>query len=104
MPIVHREACAPNPSHQVELFSLSIFDFSITNLYLPIFLGVVWCGEEMVYSVLLQQYSEVCIIEVWATVADDGPRTTISGEDASHNKVEHLPMVVCPYEDDNMQS
>ena len=40
------------------------FDFSITNLYLPIRLGVVWCGDAVVYSVFLQQCSEVRVFEV----------------------------------------
>ena len=39
-------------------------DFSITYLYLPIRLGLVWRGDAVVYSVLFQQCSEVSIIEV----------------------------------------
>ena len=71
-------------------------DFSITYLYLPIHLGVVWRGDAVVYSVLLQQCLEVSIIEVRAAVADDGPRTTVSGEDASCDESQNLPMIVCP--------
>ena len=50
----------------------------------------------MVYFILLQQCPEVCIIEVSATLADDGPRTTVSGKDASRKKSEQLLMVICP--------
>ena len=45
------------------LFKYS-FDFSITYLYLPIHLGVVWHGDTVVYSVLLQQCPEVRVVEV----------------------------------------
>ena len=72
------------------------FDFSITYLYLPIRLGVVWCGDAVMYSVLLQQCPEVSIIEVLAAVADDSPRTTIPDEDASCDKSQYLSMIVCP--------
>ena len=72
------------------------FDFSITNLYLPIRLGVVWHGDAVVYSVFLQQCLEVRGVEVWATIADDSPRTTVSGEDTSCDEPKNLPMVVCP--------
>ena len=57
------------------------FDF-----YLLIHLGVVWRGDVVVYSVLLQKCPEVSIIEVRAAVTDDGPWTTISGKDASCDK------------------
>ena len=77
-------------------FLENIFDFSITNLYLPICLGVVWCDDAMVYSILLQQCPEGCIIQVSTTVVDDGPRTSVSGNDASRNKFQHLLMVLCP--------
>ena len=36
------------------------------------------------------------IIEVRGFFADDGPWTTVSGEDTSRNELKHLPMVVCP--------
>ena len=72
------------------------FDFSITNLYLPIRLGVVWRGDAVVYSVLFQQRPEVRVVDVRAAVADDGPQTTVSGEDASCVELQNLPMVICP--------
>ena len=43
---------------------LRIVDFSITNLYLPIRLGVVWRGDVVVYFVFLQQRPEVRVVEV----------------------------------------
>ena len=45
-------------------FLKNSFDFSITNLYLPIRLGVVWRGDAVVYSVFLQQRPEVRVVEV----------------------------------------
>ena len=77
------------------LFKNSL-DFSITNLYLPIRLGVVWCGDAVVYSVFLQQRPKVRVVEVSASVADDGSQTTVSGEDASCDEAQYIPMVVCP--------
>ena len=38
----------------------------------------------------------MCIIEVRASVIDDGPRTTILGEDVPRDKFEYFPMSVCP--------
>ena len=64
MPIVHREVCVPNPSHLDELSFEYSFDFSITYLYLPIRLGVVWRGDAVVYSILLPQRLEVRVVEV----------------------------------------
>ena len=58
-------------------------DFSITYLYLPIRLGVVRRVDAVMYYVLLQQHREVRVFEVLVAVADDGSRTTVSGEDAS---------------------
>ena len=71
-------------------------DFSTTNLFLPIRLGVVWRGDAVVYFVLLQQCREVRVVEVWAAVTDDGSRITVSGEDASCDEYQNLLMVVCP--------
>ena len=47
------ESLCANPFHLVELSSFHL-DFSITHLYLPIFLGLVWSGDAMVYSIFLQ--------------------------------------------------
>ena len=61
-------------------------DFSITLFYLPIRLGVVWRGDAAVYSVFLQQRPKVRTVEVCVVVADDSPRTTVSGEDTSRDE------------------
>ena len=71
MPIVRRGVCVPNPSHLDELSFNNSLDFSITNLYFPIRLGVVWRGDVVMYSVFLQQCPEVWVVELWAAVADD---------------------------------
>ena len=36
------------------------------------------------------------MIAVWASIADDGPWTSILGEDVPRDESEHLLMVVCP--------
>ena len=57
---------------------------------------MVWHGDAVVYSVFPQQCPEVRIVEVGAAVTDDGPQTTVLGEDASRDECQNLPMVVCP--------
>ena len=38
----------------------------------------------------------MCIIEVHTSIVDDGPWTSILGEDVPRDEFEHLPMSVCP--------
>ena len=58
-------------------------------------LGVVRCGDMMMYSIFLQQYTKMCIIKVRASITDDSPRTSISREDVPREKSEYLSMSVC---------
>ena len=64
-------------------------------LNLPVHMGVVWYGNVMMYYVLFKQCTKVCIIEIWASVADDEPLISVLGEDVTCSKSEHLSMDVC---------
>ena len=39
---------------------------------------------------------KVCIIEVRASITDDGPKISISRGDVPHDELKHLLMGVCP--------